>query len=117
MVYISFKKLLKKRDRNIVKFIFCDVMACLFGVYNFKTLNSLRVVLKYPTSIKIFVQSKNKVRIFWGWEPSNNKNTEPHQIFSGSYNEKCIFPKYQWKRASENSNPAFRVTNGHLWIH
>ena len=64
MVYISFKKLLKKHDRNILKFIFCDVIACPFGVYNFKTLNPLRVVLKYPTSIKIFAQRKNKVRIF-----------------------------------------------------
>ena len=44
------------------------------------------VLVKYPSSIKkkeCFIEKKKKIRTFWDWESLKNKNTEPHQIFSG----------------------------------
>ena len=38
MIYISFKNLQIKNDVNIVKGIFCDVIGCSIGIYNFTPL-------------------------------------------------------------------------------
>ena len=32
----------------------------------------------------------NKMRTFWSWKPSKNKNIEPHQNFSGFFIKKCV---------------------------
>lgn len=30
------------------------------------------------------MKNNNKIRTFWGWETSKNKNIVPHQNFTGS---------------------------------
>ena len=34
-------------------------------------------------------ENKKKLRKFWGWKLSKNKNIEPHQSFTGSYKKEC----------------------------
>ena len=61
MIYtFLLKSYLQKNDRNTMKFIFCDVIGCPIGLYNFKPLNTKNIL----EAVKGFVQSKNKIRTF-----------------------------------------------------
>ena len=87
---------------NTVKVFFCDVTGCSIRVYNFILLKSsikIFFILNIPNKGKLltsweifdiirkewFIENKNKLRAFWGWKPSKNKNAEPHQNFTGSH--------------------------------
>ena len=70
------------------KVIFCHVVGCTIGVYNFilrKTNTVLKKILIIPKKQTVFTENKNKIRTFWGWKPSKNKSIESHQNFADSY--------------------------------
>ena len=81
--------LLKMNDLNLFKVIFCEVIRCFIEVLLKSSMEVLyipnifnrREILTFGGIFAInrsecFIENKNKIRTFWGWEPSKKKNIE-----------------------------------------
>ena len=53
-----------------------------------KSFNATRLIMNWS---ECFLWNKNKIGTFWGWNPLENKNMEPHQNFTGSYNKEFTY--------------------------
>ena len=71
------------------------------------------------------MKNNNKIRTFWGWETSKNKNIVPHQNFTGSYKKSVLIKAIlklkldkSWTVRIKNSNKKnLRLTLPMLFIH
>ena len=66
----------QKNGLDTVKTIFCNVIRCSIGVYDFTHLKRELLTSEVISAVDMqqrFIENKNKIT-FWGWKPLKNKN-------------------------------------------